>query len=92
MEHEVETGFIEISIGTILNDDKYHLNRFDKIAYMGGCQNDGPFLGTLNIRGRSIIGIQKSDHNFDNHSYVVLQLYKEARIITLASIQVAVVR
>ena len=26
---------------------------------MGGYQNDGPFLGTLNIRGRSIIGIQK---------------------------------
>ena len=26
---------------------------------MGGCQNDGPFLGTLHIKGRSIIGIQK---------------------------------
>ena len=26
---------------------------------MGGCQNYGPFLGTLNIRGRIIIGIQK---------------------------------
>ena len=26
---------------------------------MGGCQNYGPFLGTLNIRGRTIIGIQK---------------------------------
>ena len=26
---------------------------------MGGCQNDGPFLGTLNIRGRIMIGIQK---------------------------------
>ena len=26
---------------------------------MGGCQNDGPFLGTLNIRGRIIMGIQK---------------------------------
>ena len=23
---------------------------------MGGCQNYGPFLGTLNIRGRTIIG------------------------------------
>ena len=23
---------------------------------MGGCQNYGPFLGTLNIRGRNIIG------------------------------------
>ena len=27
--------------------------------YMGGFQNYGPFLGTLNIRGRSITGIQK---------------------------------
>ena len=29
------------------------------IGYMGGCQNSGPFLGTLNIRCRIIIGIQK---------------------------------
>ena len=27
--------------------------------YMGGCQNYGPFLGTLNIRCRIMIGIQK---------------------------------
>ena len=26
---------------------------------MVGCQNYGPFLGTLNIRGRIIIGTQK---------------------------------
>ena len=26
---------------------------------MGGCQNYGPFLGTLNIRGRIIIGTPK---------------------------------
>ena len=26
---------------------------------MGGCQNYGPFLGTLNIRCRIIIGTQK---------------------------------
>ena len=26
---------------------------------MGGCQNYGPFLGTLIIRGRIIIGTQK---------------------------------
>ena len=26
---------------------------------MGSCQNYGPFLGTLNIRGRIRIGIQK---------------------------------
>ena len=29
------------------------------VTYMGGCQNYGPFLGTLNIRGRIIIGTQK---------------------------------
>ena len=27
--------------------------------HMSGCQNNGPFLGTLNIRCRMIIGIQK---------------------------------
>ena len=27
--------------------------------HVGGCQNYGPFLGTLNIRGRIIIGTQK---------------------------------
>ena len=26
---------------------------------MGGCQNYGPFLGTLNIGGRTIMGTQK---------------------------------
>ena len=36
---------------------------------MGGCPNYGPFLGTLNIRGRIIIGTQKRDHKFDNHPY-----------------------
>ena len=29
------------------------------IVYMGGCQNYGPFLGTLNIRCRIIIRTQK---------------------------------
>ena len=36
---------------------------------MGGCQNCGPFLGTLNFRCRIIIRTQKRDHNFDNHPY-----------------------
>ena len=31
----------------------------NKPVHMGGCQNYGPFLGTLNIRCRSIIGIPK---------------------------------
>ena len=38
-------------------------------SHMGGCQHSGPFLGTLNIRCRIIIGIQKKDQNFDNHPY-----------------------
>ena len=29
------------------------------VGYKGGCQNYGPFLGTLNIRCRVIIGIPK---------------------------------
>ena len=29
------------------------------MSHMGGCQNYGPFLGTLNIRCRIIIGIQQ---------------------------------
>ena len=42
----------------------------DSVVYpiqMGGCQNYGPFLSTLNIRYCIIIGIQKGTHNFDNH-------------------------
>ena len=39
-------------------------------GYMGGCQNYGPFLGTLNTTCRIIIGIQKRDHNTDNHPYI----------------------
>ena len=31
----------------------------NEVEHMGGCQNYGPFLGTLNIRGRIIVGIQK---------------------------------
>ena len=29
------------------------------VCYMGDCQDDGPFWGTLNIRCRTIIGIQE---------------------------------
>ena len=34
---------------------------------MGGCQNYGPFLGTLNIRGRMLIGTQKGTIILTNH-------------------------
>ena len=40
------------------------------VAHMVGCQNYGPFLGTLNIRGRIIIGTQKGTIIFDNQPYV----------------------
>ena len=37
--------------------------------HMGGCQNYGTFLGTLNNRCRSIIGTQKGTINLDNHPF-----------------------
>ena len=37
--------------------------------HIGGSQTYDPFLGTLNTRCRIIIGIQKRDHNFDDHPY-----------------------
>ena len=33
--------------------------QLEKDTYLGGCQNYGPFLGTLNIRCRIKIGTQK---------------------------------
>ena len=40
--------------------------------YMGGCQNYGPFLGTLNSRCRIIVRTDpKRDPNFDNHPYSI---------------------
>ena len=47
--------------------------KYVALLNMGGCQNCGPFLGTLNIRCRSMIGIHKKDHNFDNHPYTSLR-------------------
>ena len=38
-----------------------------EFSIMGGCQNYVPFLGTLNIRCRIIIGTPRKNHNFDNH-------------------------
>ena len=40
--------------------------------HMGSCQNQGPFLDTLNNRCRIIIGTPKRGHNFENHSYIGL--------------------
>ena len=36
---------------------------------MGGCQDYGPFLGTLNNRCSAIL----RDHNFDNHPYSYME-------------------
>ena len=45
------------------------------MGYMSGCQSYGPFLGALNIRGRSITGDPKRDQNFDNHPYLSIKGY-----------------
>ena len=37
---------------------------------MGGCQNYGPFFGTLCIRCRILIVGVQTGHNFDNHPHV----------------------
>ena len=42
---------------------------------MGGCQNYGPFLGTLIIRCRIKIGTPKRDPNIDNHPYKFRGVY-----------------
>ena len=37
------------------------------IVDMGGCENYGPFWGTLNIRCRNIIRTQKGNPNSNDH-------------------------
>ena len=39
------------------------------MGYMGGCQNDGPFLGPYYTTAPNILGYPKKGHNFDNHPY-----------------------
>ena len=51
---------------------------------MGGCQNYGPFLGTLNIRGR-IIGTQKgtiilTTTHIDIYTYLRIYKYMHVQI------------
>ena len=51
---------VEAALGIVGGDNRRGLSRAVALfLYMGGCQNYGPFLGTLNIRGRIIIGTQK---------------------------------
>ena len=56
-----DTGIIGYILGLYRDNGKENGNYCNGLymEYMGGCQNYGPFLGTLNIRCRSIIGIQK---------------------------------
>ena len=42
---------------------------------MGGCQNDGPFLGTLNNRCRIIIGTQKGTIISTTTQYIYIYMY-----------------
>ena len=40
------------------------------VQHMGGCQNYGPFMGTLNIRCRIILSTPKRDPILENYPYV----------------------
>ena len=48
---------------------------------MGGCQNYGPLLGTLNIRCRIIVGTQKgtiiltTTHMGSNYRFYILDIF-----------------
>ena len=42
-----------------LKRSPYSVHWARSMCYLGGCQNYGPFLGTLNNRCRTIIGTQK---------------------------------
>ena len=50
---------------------------------MGGCQNYGPFLGTLNIRCRIIIGIQKGTIILTT-THIFIAQNPTARVLQLA--------
>ena len=54
-----------------------------RVSDVGGCQNYGPFLGTLNIRCRILTGTQKRDQNFDNHKCRVQGFVFQLRIYRL---------
>ena len=53
---------------------------------MGGCQNDGPFLGILNIRGRIIIGTQKGTIILTTNHIRVMERKMETPIVGLSRI------
>ena len=49
--------------------------------YMGRCQNYGPFLGTLNIKCRTIIRTQKGTIILTTTHMGALQVHRESRIL-----------
>ena len=52
--------------------------------YMGGCQNYGPFLGTLNIRGRIRIGTQKGTIILTTtHIYIYIGIMEKKMVTTV---------
>ena len=52
---------------------------------MGGCQNYGPFLGTLNFRCLILIGIQNGTIILTTtHKYVYIYIYTVQKPSTLA--------
>ena len=57
-------------LGLYSDNGKEHGN-----YYMGGCQNYGPFLGTLNIRCRITIGTQKGTIILTT-THIILGLYR----------------
>ena len=50
------TALLNLDLGT---KAFFTLSPITALAYMGSCQNYGPFLGTVNIRCRNIIRTQK---------------------------------
>ena len=55
----------------------------DPLQLPHACQNYGPFLGSLDIRCCIIIGVQKGDHNFENHSHAILGPVKPGTVAEL---------
>ena len=60
------------------------------VSYVGGCQNYGPFLGTLNIRCRIILGIQKGTIILT--TTYVKSSYQDLKAVTLDDADGVIVR
>ena len=61
-KYQNQNGFGDLMLGPVGKSIEFRTRVDLDILlkyYMDGCQNYGPFLDTLNIRGRIIIGTQK---------------------------------